>query len=540
MGVTDADVSGGAPTDTSAGVTDASGDPTDTVSSDPADATSADATSGQDGGRDSALELDVATPGDDDARDAGRAPDSATDVDGMDDGSTSSTDPRCGDGRVEGAEECDDGAENSDVAIDACRTDCRRARCGDSVVDSGEACDDGGRLGGDGCGPTCAIEAGRIESEPNDRLVEAEALVAGEVLVGGLPANDRDCFAVEVETDGWLLATTNAHGACGGDTYLRVFDPDGDLVTSADDGAGGRCSLLDPDTDHRSRYLRAGIYFVCVEGFLGTPVATYALSVQTEGTSCDEGRFDVEPADDRDLDGEADACDADDDGDGVPDVDDNCPMQPNAPGRFARPVTSDGAIRDWVLATWHEDDWTAPEPGSCLPTPTSPFGDPATTRLRPGDRAGELSVYTGWSQQEVISLLPGTELATPRAALVMAYFTSPEARDVDLRLGSDDGVVVWLNGEEVHRNSACRGAARDQDIVPVTLLAGMNRITMKVLDTGGQWAAAARFTDAEGLAVDDLVVYRAPEPEWVGGQRDADLDGVGDACDPVFDAVATD
>ncbi|MDY0001336.1 MAG: DUF4215 domain-containing protein [Polyangia bacterium] len=49
----------------------------------------------------------------------------------------------CGDGEVEGAEECDDGAQNSDTAPDACRTDCREARCGDGVMDAGEACDDG-------------------------------------------------------------------------------------------------------------------------------------------------------------------------------------------------------------------------------------------------------------------------------------------------------------------------------------------------------------------------------------------------------------
>lgn len=47
----------------------------------------------------------------------------------------------CGDGELEGLEECDDGQANSDTAPDACRTDCRLARCGDGVADTGEACD---------------------------------------------------------------------------------------------------------------------------------------------------------------------------------------------------------------------------------------------------------------------------------------------------------------------------------------------------------------------------------------------------------------
>lgn len=49
--------------------------------------------------------------------------------------------PRCGDGRVQGDEECDDG---NTVETDACLPNCRRARCGDMVVWEGhEACDPG-------------------------------------------------------------------------------------------------------------------------------------------------------------------------------------------------------------------------------------------------------------------------------------------------------------------------------------------------------------------------------------------------------------
>ena len=59
----------------------------------------------------------------------------------------------CGDGTVDPGEACDDGAGNSDVAADACRTDCTWPRCGDAVVDSGELCDDGG-LGG--CTADCS------------------------------------------------------------------------------------------------------------------------------------------------------------------------------------------------------------------------------------------------------------------------------------------------------------------------------------------------------------------------------------------------
>ncbi|MCP3872032.1 MAG: DUF4215 domain-containing protein [Desulfobacteraceae bacterium] len=53
--------------------------------------------------------------------------------------------PRCGNGKKEGAEECDDGANNSDTRPNACRTNCTRGRCGDFTVDNGEECDDGNK-----------------------------------------------------------------------------------------------------------------------------------------------------------------------------------------------------------------------------------------------------------------------------------------------------------------------------------------------------------------------------------------------------------
>ncbi|MFC1754534.1 DUF4215 domain-containing protein [Thermoproteota archaeon] len=49
----------------------------------------------------------------------------------------------CGNGIVEGIEECDDGDQSSDTEADACRTDCTLAICGDGIRDSNEECDEG-------------------------------------------------------------------------------------------------------------------------------------------------------------------------------------------------------------------------------------------------------------------------------------------------------------------------------------------------------------------------------------------------------------
>lgn len=61
----------------------------------------------------------------------------------------------CGDGNVSGAEQCDDGAGNSNSDADSCRTNCRVPTCGDGVVDSGETCDDGNSVNDDECNNLC-------------------------------------------------------------------------------------------------------------------------------------------------------------------------------------------------------------------------------------------------------------------------------------------------------------------------------------------------------------------------------------------------
>ncbi|HEY4393523.1 MAG TPA: DUF4215 domain-containing protein, partial [Polyangia bacterium] len=78
-----------------------------------------------------------------------------------DDGNTSNTDSctntcttaRCGDGFVQGTEQCDDG---NAVNTDGCTNTCTTARCGDGVVETGvEQCDDGNSVNSDACTNAC-------------------------------------------------------------------------------------------------------------------------------------------------------------------------------------------------------------------------------------------------------------------------------------------------------------------------------------------------------------------------------------------------
>ncbi len=110
----------------------------------------------------------------------------------------------CGDGRVEGAEQCDDGNQ---VDGDGCQADCRLpgsnpALCGNGALDFGEACDDGNLTGGDGCESDCTVTGGVVEAcapvatqaaagscevEAGDtgRIITATVLTPGKVLENG-------------------------------------------------------------------------------------------------------------------------------------------------------------------------------------------------------------------------------------------------------------------------------------------------------------------------------------------------------------------
>ena len=70
-------------------------------------------------------------------------------------------------------------------------------------------------------------------------------------------------------------------------------------------------------------------------------------------------------------------------------------------------------------------------------------------------------------------------------------------QDAVLKIGSDDGVVCWLNGEKVHANLVDRGCTVDQDVVRCRVRAGVNTILLKILNNGGGWNACLRLCDAQ-------------------------------------------
>lgn len=62
---------------------------------------------------------------------------------------------------------------------------------------------------------------------------------------------------------------------------------------------------------------------------------------------------------------------------------------------------------------------------------------------------------------------------------------SPTARNLSVSLGSDDGIQVFRNGEKIFDRRVNRGVAPDQDRIQVPLIAGLNTLVLKIVNTGG-------------------------------------------------------
>jgi HEAT repeat protein len=81
---------------------------------------------------------------------------------------------------------------------------------------------------------------------------------------------------------------------------------------------------------------------------------------------------------------------------------------------------------------------------------------------------------------------------------------SPDERDVNLALGSDDGLKLWLNGTLIHANNAVRGLVPGQDRATARLRSGWNEFLAKVTQHTAGCGLTVQITNKDGSAVSGL------------------------------------
>ncbi|MFC1726642.1 glycoside hydrolase family 172 protein [candidate division KSB1 bacterium] len=75
---------------------------------------------------------------------------------------------------------------------------------------------------------------------------------------------------------------------------------------------------------------------------------------------------------------------------------------------------------------------------------------------------------------------------------------SPDDREVLIYTGSDDGIKIFLNNEQVWSNPSYRGLRKDQDRVKVKLKKGWNDLLVKVAQGMGGWGYCIRISNYDG------------------------------------------
>ena len=91
-----------------------------------------------------------------------------------------------------------------------------------------------------------------------------------------------------------------------------------------------------------------------------------------------------------------------------------------------------------------------------------------------------------------------------RCAYLRCQVWSDAAQDVQLQVGSDDSLKVWLNGNLVHEYRDIRGLTPFEDHVSITLQQGWNRLLLKVVQATGGWGFTCGLRTPDGAPLEGL------------------------------------
>ena len=125
--------------------------------------------------------------------------------------------------------------------------------------------------------------------------------------------------------------------------------------------------------------------------------------------------------------------------------------------------------------------------------------DPKLTNPRRSD--WNLGIGSPTTGIDLDRLLNGSK---PAIGYCYAELLSPVDRDAKILFGSDDGAKVFFNGQELFSKQIARGIRRDEDIVPVHLKAGRNRLLFKIEQGDGAWGLLARIVRPDGRPIRGL------------------------------------
>jgi CubicO group peptidase (beta-lactamase class C family) len=104
-----------------------------------------------------------------------------------------------------------------------------------------------------------------------------------------------------------------------------------------------------------------------------------------------------------------------------------------------------------------------------------------------------------------LSAIPGVK--EPGVGYAWTEVIAPGALAGLVGLGTDGAVKVWLNGKLVHERRSPRSLRKDDDLIPVSLEKGTNRLLLKIGSRPAGWGFCCRFLNQ--AALNELLVIAA-------------------------------
>lgn len=186
-------------------------------------------------------------------------------------------------------------------------------------------------------------------------------------------------------------------------------------------------------------------------------------------------------------------------------------------GRMRQPwmPTARGFIRDWLLLgtlpkppaagdeskqaaadAWCDTDFLAEHGGETGIHPAEGMTHARTD----GSQAAWFRYSSGADIIDLKSIL-GQHPTDHAVAYAFTTVSRSEAGPATLGIGSDDGMMIWVNGQRVHRNVVGRAVKIDDDRVAVHFKQGENTLLLKIENGTGGWGFACRILNAAAEAV---------------------------------------
>jgi CubicO group peptidase (beta-lactamase class C family) len=103
------------------------------------------------------------------------------------------------------------------------------------------------------------------------------------------------------------------------------------------------------------------------------------------------------------------------------------------------------------------------------------------------------------AERDTVEMSPALGVKEPGVGYAWTEVLAPRALSALIGLGTDGPVKVWLNGKLVHERRSSRSLRKDDDLIPVSLEKGTNRLLLKIGSRPAGWGFCCRFLNQTAL-----------------------------------------